>query len=161
MRVTAVPALLTVVALATGCGSAASGSGGGYGASPAPATTASVATIKTAHGSLGTFLVDSRSRTLYLFEKDRRGRSACSGACATAWPPVITTGSPKAGPGVKASFLGTTKRSDGKSQVTYAGHPLYRFSRDTRPGQTAGQGVNAFGAAWYVVAPTGQKIDES
>ena len=81
--------------------------------------------------------------------------SVCSGACAQAWPPATNTGTPKASGAVKASLLGTTKRADGSSEVTYAGHPLYTFAGDTQPGQTTGQGSNGFGAPWWVVTPAG------
>jgi predicted lipoprotein with Yx(FWY)xxD motif len=109
--------------------------------------------------TLGRILVDRAGRTLYLFEKDRNGRSSCSGACAQAWPPVTTTGTPVAGAGVSRSKLGTVRRSSGKRQVTYNGHPLYRYVGDSRPGNTNGQGSNAFGAGWYVMSAAGRKID--
>jgi predicted lipoprotein with Yx(FWY)xxD motif len=117
------------------------------------------ATVKTRHGKLGTFLVGPKGHTLYLFEKDKTKKSTCSGDCATAWPPLLTTGKPKAAGAAKASLLGTTKRDDGTTQVTYKGHPLYYFFKDTKAGDTQGEGVNGFGAAWYVVAPSGTKID--
>jgi predicted lipoprotein with Yx(FWY)xxD motif len=157
---------------AAASGGATAGSGGdygGYGRQPAtPSTSAGAAgtagTIGTASTSLGTVLV-SDGRTVYLFEKDTAGTagspatSACSGACATAWPPVTVTGSPAAGPGVQADLLGTTKRPDGSTEVTYAGHPLYWFSGDSAPGDVNGEGSTAFGAGWYVVSPNGQKVD--
>ncbi len=110
-------------------------------------------------GSLGTILVDSKGKTLYLFTKDKKDKSSCSGACAVNWPPYMTTGKPKAGPGAKASLLGTTKRSTGKLQVTYNHHPLYYFKYDTKAGQWKGENVNAFGSDWYVVSPKGAKIE--
>jgi predicted lipoprotein with Yx(FWY)xxD motif len=119
------------------------------------------ATVKTRHVSLGTIVVDGKSHTLYLFEKDKHGKSACSGACATNWPPLLTKGKPKASGKVKASKLGTTKRSDGTTQVTYGGHPLYTFVLDkNKPGSTKGEGVDAFGAEWYVVGTNGKKIED-
>jgi predicted lipoprotein with Yx(FWY)xxD motif len=120
------------------------------------------ATVKTrTAGDLGKIIVDGRSRTLYLFEKDKNGKSACSGACATNWPPLLTKGKPKASGGVKASKLGTTKRSDGTTQVTYGGHPLYTFVADkNKPGSTKGEGLDAFGAEWYVVGTNGKKIED-
>jgi predicted lipoprotein with Yx(FWY)xxD motif len=144
--------ILTVVALALGVGGvAAVASYGGRGA----------ATIKTRHTSLGTILVDGKGHTLYLFEKDTKNKSKCAGACAANWPPSVTSGKPKAAGGVTASKLGTTKRSDGKTQVTYAGHPLYTFVLDhNKPGSTKGEGVNAFGAEWYVVGTNGKKIEK-
>ena len=104
--------------------------------------------------SLGKILVDAKGHTLYLFEKDKQDRSACSGQCASFWPPLLTSGKATAGVGVKAALLGTTRRSDGKLQVTYAGHPLYRFALDTQAGQTKGEALKKFGAEWYVLAPT-------
>ena len=119
------------------------------------------ATVKTRHVSLGTIVVDGKSHTLYLFEKDKNGKSACSGACAQNWPPLLTKGKPKASGSVKASKLGTTKRSDGTTQVTYGGHPLYTFVLDkNKPGSTKGEGVDAFGAEWYVVGTNGKKIEK-
>lgn len=119
------------------------------------------ATIKTRHTSLGTILVDSRGRTIYLFERDKTKKSTCSGACATNWPPVTTSGAPKAAGGVAARKLGTTKRSDGTTQVTYNGHPLYLFVADqNKPGSTKGEGIRAFGAEWYVMGTNGKKIEE-
>jgi predicted lipoprotein with Yx(FWY)xxD motif len=125
---------------------------------PAPAATSSAATITAKSSSLGTFLVDSKGRTLYLFDADHGAMSTCNGACAEDWPPLTTTGKPKAGAGVKSSLLGTSKRADGTSEVTYAGHPLYYFAGDTGPGQTTGQGSGAFGAPWWVVSPAGKAL---
>jgi predicted lipoprotein with Yx(FWY)xxD motif len=119
------------------------------------------ATVKTRSVSLGKILVNGNSQTLYLFEKDKNGKSACSGACATNWPPVLTKGKPKASGGVKSSLLGTTKRSDGTTQVTYNKHPLYRFKGDAnKVGATKGEGLDAFGAEWYVVGTNGKKIED-
>jgi predicted lipoprotein with Yx(FWY)xxD motif len=110
---------------------------------------------------VGKIVVNGTSQTLYLFEKDKHGKSACAGACAKAWPPLLTKGKPKAGSGIKASLLGTTKRSDGTTQVTYGKHPLYRFAGDhNKVGATAGQGLDAFGAEWYVVGANGKKIEK-
>jgi predicted lipoprotein with Yx(FWY)xxD motif len=121
---------------------------------------ASRAKVGTRHGKLGTFLVAGNGRTLYLFEKDKTSKSTCSGQCAQFWPPLLTSGKPKAGGKAKGSLLGTTRRSDGKLQVTYKGHPVYTFSQDTKAGQTKGEGLKAFGAEWYALAPSGKKIDE-
>jgi predicted lipoprotein with Yx(FWY)xxD motif len=111
--------------------------------------------------SVGKVLVDDKGMTLYLFDKDKDGKSSCTGECATQWPPVVTTDNPTAGQGVNAAWLGTTDRSDGTKQVTYHNHPLYRYSKDTKPGDMAGQGVEAFGAKWYVVDVTkGEKIEK-
>jgi predicted lipoprotein with Yx(FWY)xxD motif len=101
--------------------------------------------VGVASSGLGRVLVDGRGRTLYLFEKDKHGKSACAGQCAGFWPPLIARGKPLATAGAKASLLGTTKRADGRLQVTYNHHPLYTFVKDTSKGQTNGEGVGAFG----------------
>lgn len=119
------------------------------------------AVVKTRKTSLGTILVNAQGRTLYMFMKDKRDKSACSGQCATYWPPLITSGKPHAGAGAKATLLATFKRSDGRMQVTYNGHPLYRFAQDTKAGQTNGEGSSAFGAKWYAVSPAGAKVMKS
>ena len=122
----------------------------------ASSATSKPATVKTGTSSLGKIVVDGKSHTLYLFKKDKNGKSSCSGACAQNWPPLLTKGAPKAGTGAKAGLLGTTRRSDGTTQVTYNGHPLYTFVADNgKPGSTKGQGIDAFGARWYVVAGKG------
>ena len=112
-------------------------------------------------GGLGKILVDSQGRTLYMFQKDTGSMSNCSGACAEDWPPTTTSGKPTGGDGVTASMLGTTKRSDGTTQVTYNGHPLYRFSGDQSAGDTGGQGLFEFGANWYVLSPAGKAVTAS
>ena len=108
---------------------------------------------------LGKVVTDSSGRTLYLFEKDRRGHSACSGACAAYWPPLLTQGKPVARGGAKQSLLGTIKRANGARQVTYAGHPLYRYLLDTKRGETSGEGSTLFGAGWDALTPAGKKIE--
>jgi predicted lipoprotein with Yx(FWY)xxD motif len=121
----------------------------------------SAATVSVRKTKLGRVLVNSRGVTLYLFEKDKKGKSACNGACATAWPPLLTKGKPKAHTGVQASKLGTTRRSNRTKQVTYGGHPLYTFVGDrNKPGSTAGEGSKAFGAEWYVLGTNGKKIEK-
>jgi predicted lipoprotein with Yx(FWY)xxD motif len=110
--------------------------------------------------SLGRILVGPHGRTLYLFEKDTNGKSACAGMCATFWPPLIASGKPVAAAGAKASLLGTTRRADGRRQVTYNHHPLYTFAKDTKKGQTKGEEVDAFGAEWYVTSPAGAKVEK-
>jgi predicted lipoprotein with Yx(FWY)xxD motif len=126
-------------------------------ASPGQASSgAFVALGKTA---LGTVLVDARGRTLYLFDKDKRGKSACYGACAAYWPPLLSSAKPRQGKGVRASLLGLTTRTDGKRQVTYAGHPLYRFIGDKQAGQTTGEGLTDFGAAWDAIASSGRAVE--
>jgi predicted lipoprotein with Yx(FWY)xxD motif len=123
--------------------------------------TSSPATVKLRSTKLGKVLVDAKGRTLYLFEKDKGAKSACSGACAKAWPPLLTQGKPKAAGGARAAMLGTTKRSDGTTQVTYNRHPLYTFVVDhNTPGSTKGEGSQAFGAEWYVLGANGNKIEK-
>jgi predicted lipoprotein with Yx(FWY)xxD motif len=117
--------------------------------------------VAVANTTLGRVLVDGRGRTIYLFAKDKHGNSACSGKCADFWPPLITSGKPLATAGAKASLLGTTRRADGRLQVTYNHHPLYTFVKDTRKGQTNGEGLNVFGAKWYAVSTAGAKIEKS
>ena len=116
------------------------------------------ATVAVAKTRIGRILVDSKGITLYDFVTDKGGVSGCYGACAALWPPLITKGKPHAGPGVRASLLGTTKRKDGKLEVTYNHHPLYYFVTDRKPGQTTGQGVNQFGGPWWVLSPAGKEI---
>jgi predicted lipoprotein with Yx(FWY)xxD motif len=98
---------------------------------------------------------------VYLFEADKGGSSACSGACASAWPPVTTAAAPSGGAGAVAADLGTITRTDGTRQVTYKGHPLYFFIKDKDNGDAYGQGAKAFGASWYVLAPSGSKVNNS
>jgi predicted lipoprotein with Yx(FWY)xxD motif len=124
-------------------------------ASASTRTSPAAVTVKTGGSSLGRIIVDGRGHTLYLFEKDTRTRSACSGTCATYWPPLLASGKPGAGPGVQPHLLGTVSRSDGSKQVTYAGHPLYRYVLDAKPRQVTGEGLQDFGAGWYALAPSG------
>jgi predicted lipoprotein with Yx(FWY)xxD motif len=133
------------------------------GSSPASASSSggnasAATTVRTATGSLGTHLVDGSGRTLYLWVADTSNRSTCTGACADAWPPLTASATPKAGGGARQSLLGTSARSDGTREVTYAGHPLYYYAGDTGSGQTSGQGSDGFGAPWWVVAPSGSAI---
>jgi predicted lipoprotein with Yx(FWY)xxD motif len=126
-------------------------------ASPTPA--AAGETIKVAtDAKLGAILVDEDGKTLYLFVADKSTSSTCYSSCATLWPPVLTTGAPVAGTGTTASLLGTTTRTDGKVEVTYAGHPLYYFIQDKKAGDATGQGINGFGGLWWVVSPSGAAI---
>ena len=115
-------------------------------------------TVAVAKTRIGRIVVDSKGITLYDFVTDKGGVSGCYGACAALWPPLITKGKPHAGPGVRASLLGTTKRKDGKLEVTYNHHPLYYFVTDRKLGQTTGQGVNQFGGPWWVLSPAGKEI---
>lgn len=159
VRLLAGAAALPLIALvAAGCGGGGSDDNA---AATNPPKTASgqSATVGTASaGNLGTILVDSQGRTLYLFQKDSGTKSACFGACATQWPPLRDSGKPTAGSGLNVSLLGTTNRSDGNPQVTYNGHPLYTFEADQKPGDTNGQGLTAFGATWYALDSSGNQV---
>ena len=154
--------IATVLALALGAaacggGSSSSGSsqaGGTQQGGGAPGT------IGVAKSSLGDILVDGKGWTLYLFAKDANGKSACTNSCASAWPPATVSGTPTVGGVLDAGMLGTTTRPDGTTQVTYNGHPLYRFSGDAKAGDTKGEGASAFGAAWYAVSPKGDAVQK-
>jgi predicted lipoprotein with Yx(FWY)xxD motif len=122
--------------------------------SAAPATTV----VQTRNSSLGSILVDSQGRTLYLFAQDTGSRSSCTGSCASVWPPVPVAGTPQVSGAASASAAGVTAGTGGVRQLTYAGHPLYYFAGDGSAGQTRGQGVDEFGAKWYVLNPAGQAI---
>ena len=178
-RMTYALCLLALLAAAVaGCGGGEStggggvyGSGGGESTSEASSggryggakTTASTGTgeagvVKAAKvGDLGTIIVDSEGLTLYDFHKDKGGASSCYGACAAAWPPLLTEGQPKAEAGAMASQLGTTKRKDGTVQVTYNGWPLYTYVGDKGPGEANGNDFSQFGAQWYALTPNGEE----
>jgi predicted lipoprotein with Yx(FWY)xxD motif len=164
-----VAALLGVALVVAACGSSSNTTSSASSAannSPAPASSASsgagsTTSISTAQGSDGTYLTGSSGRALYLWVADSGGKSSCSGACAKAWPPVLSSATPNVSGGATASDLGTISRSDGAKQVTYKGHPLYLFARDGDKGDAYGQGVNGFGASWYVLSPSGSKVDHS
>ncbi len=126
--------------------------------SVARSATESNAPVSLRKTTLGLILVNSRGHTLYLFAKDRNGKSACTGSCAKFWPPLLSQGKPSAGSGVKPSLLGTTSRSNGSRQVTYNKHPLYTYVLDKRAGQTKGEGISAFGARWYAVSARGRAV---
>jgi predicted lipoprotein with Yx(FWY)xxD motif len=167
----AVLALVSLLALA-GCGGSdsSSNSGGVYGggggetaeatkpASSESGGSGAVVTASTA-GDLGKVIVDSKGMTLYDFHKDKGDKSACYGACAKGWPPLLSEGKPQAGEGAMASKLGTVERNDGTTQVTYAGHPLYTFVEDKKPGEANGNDVDAFGAEWYALQPSGEEAE--
>lgn len=158
----AVPAAAIALGAAA-CGSAAASNGTPATArsATAPATAAAGVTLETHQGTAGTFLTDASGRAVYLWHADTGMASKCVGACATAWPPLTTTGSVHAGSGVSASDIGTITRSDGSTQITYNGHPLYEFSGDHQADQTNGQGSTAFGAKWWLVSPAGKAITTS
>jgi predicted lipoprotein with Yx(FWY)xxD motif len=125
-------------------------------AGPPKTASGGTATIGVESNSgLGRIVVDSQGRTVYLFERDTGPKSTCFGDCAVDWPPVTTSGKPTIGEGLNQLMVGTTSRSDGTTQVTYNGHPLYLFEGDHNPGATNGQGLSAFGARWFVLSPAG------
>jgi len=170
------PAIAVFVAGAllviSGCGGGSSSGGGGAYGSGGETTAAKSqnASGETGAGGvvavakspeLGTaILVDSKGFTLYDFHKDKGTKSACYGACAGVWPPLTTSGSAQAMKGAEASKLGTTKRSDGTLQVTYAGHPLYTYTADTKPGQARGNDFSSYGAQWYALMPNGEEAGD-
>jgi len=160
IRLCATAALpITALALA-GCGSSGSNASA---STPAPPTASNgqAATVGVENTNLGDVLVDAQGRTLYLFQKDTGTTSQCTGSCATFWPPDTVTGAATAGSGADAALLATTMRSDGKTQVTYHGHPVYLYSGDHKAGDTTGQGVNAFGASWFALNSAGDAVTSS
>jgi predicted lipoprotein with Yx(FWY)xxD motif len=145
---------VTAFALTACGGGSATGS-----AAPPKTENGRPATVGVANnGSLGKILDDADGRTLYLFAKDSGTKSACTGACASAWPPLRASGKPTLGAGASASLVGKTPRSDGKPQVTYNGHPLYTYTGDQNPGDTNGQGLTAFGGSWFALSPAGNQV---
>jgi len=152
------PFLGLVALAAAACGGGSSGgtqkvssqSGGG----------SSGAVVATKSGSDGTYLVDGKGMTLYLFKADKSSKSTCSSACASYWPAYTTSGTPTVSGDAQQSMVGTSKRSDGSTQVTYNGHPLYHYAQDSSPGDTNGQGSTNFGAEWTIVAPDGTSIEK-
>jgi predicted lipoprotein with Yx(FWY)xxD motif len=154
---------IAVLAIA-GCGSSSSSNTTSNSAATTPTTTAPGPTsgvlVASKSNSLGTILAAGPTkRTVYLFEKDRTPASTCTGECASDWPPVTTTGAPTTSDAAVVAKLGTITRADGTKQITYAGHPLYFFEADTDAADAKGQGSHAFGAGWYVMTPSGAKID--
>ena len=165
--------------LAAGCGSSDSSStggayggesssaGGAYGGNGGGATTQPTSSQSSEGGAtvkvgtvakLGKVVVDSEGFTLYDFHKDKGTTSSCYGGCESLWPPLTTTGKPQ-GEGVSASMLGTTKRKDGTTQVTFAGHPLYTYTADSKPGEANGNDFSSFGAQWYALLPSGAEAE--
>lgn len=175
-RMTYALALLAVLAVAVaGCGSGDSTSGGAYGGKGGSGNSTASSETKPATkseaggdgivsaakvGDLGTVLVDSQGLTLYDFHKDKGGKSSCYGACAGAWPPLLTEGNPQAQGAAERSKLGTTRRTDGTIQVTYAGWPLYTYVGDQGPGEANGNDIDQFGAEWYALQPNGQEPED-
>jgi predicted lipoprotein with Yx(FWY)xxD motif len=145
LTLTGAIAALTVIA---GCGGSTAGT------TPTPAATGTTISVAT-DAKLGQILVDASGKTIYLFVADTGTSSTCYTSCAAIWPPVLTTGAPQAGAGAQASLVGTTVRTDGTTEVTYAGHPLYYFIQDKAAGDAKGQGINGFGGLWWVMSPSG------
>ena len=152
-------AVIPLAALAVaGCGSAS----GGSAAVPAPKTASGqAAAVGVATTRLGKTLVDSKGRTLYAFGHDLKNKSRCSGACASNWPPALSPAKPKVGAGIKSAKLRVIKRSDGGRQLSYAGHPLYRYAGDSKAGDVNGQGLNFFGGVWNVMSGSGKVVTGS
>jgi predicted lipoprotein with Yx(FWY)xxD motif len=162
-------ALIALLAIAGCGGDDSSGSGGGgYGSGNASTTTAAsepsgdgtaALVSATTVPKLGKAIVDSEGFTLYDFHKDKGGKSACYGACAQVWPPLLSEGKPQAGEGAMAGKLGTTKRNDGTLQVTYAGWPLYTYAADKKPGDANRNDIDSFGAESYALQPSGEEAE--
>jgi predicted lipoprotein with Yx(FWY)xxD motif len=114
--------------------------------------------VSAASTGLGRILVNSGGHTLYVFSKDKNDKSACAGMCAQFWPPLLGAGKPRALAGFRASLLGTTRRANGRLQVTYNRHPLYTFLKDKKKGQTNGEGLSAFGGSWHAISPAGTEV---
>lgn len=131
--------------------------------SSAAATTGATVIATKSNPVLGTTILAAgpKKLTVYMFAADHGGTSACYGACAGAWPPVTTTGPPKAEGGASAAKLGTITRTEGVKQVTYGGYPLYYYSPDTTEASISGQGINSFGALWWVLSPAGKIVTKS
>lgn len=167
----ALAALALIAALAiAGCGGSDDGTGGAYGGNgitenttakspPGADSGAAVLTVASATG-VGPVVVDARGFTVYDFHGDEGTTSSCYGACAQVWPPVLTEGDPQVGEGASAAKLGTTKRKDGTVQVTYAGHPLYTYAADKKPGEAKGNDVDSFGAEWYALKGNGEEAED-
>jgi predicted lipoprotein with Yx(FWY)xxD motif len=158
----AIAAVTAVVVAIAGCGgssgsdtTASAQMGGGGGTNVVVSSKSTGSTIALRKTDLGTFLVDPQGRTLYLFEADKTNMSNCSGACLSIWPPFTSSTKPQAASGVDAAKIGTIANN----QVTYNGHPLYTYVGDQKPGDTSGEGLDQFGAKWYVLAASGDKID--
>ena len=158
-RIMVVIGIAVVALVVAACGGSSGGSSGGaYGGSTASHPSGGKGSVALASTSLGKVLVDGNGRTLYLFEADKGTMSNCGGACASAWPPLTTSGKPSAGAGVVAAKLGTAKRADGTTGVTYDGHPLYTYAGDGAPGQTTGEGLTDYGAPWYALSAAGKTV---
>ncbi|HWB69503.1 MAG TPA: hypothetical protein VG518_05960 [Solirubrobacterales bacterium] len=162
----AIAILALAAALFAGCGGGGESSEGGYGPTggsstasrpPSPSSGEGAIVSVTSVPGLGRVLVSSKGLTLYDFRRDKGGKSACYGACAQVWPPLTTGAAPQPSNGVVVAKLGTTRRKDGTVQVTYAGHPLYLYAADTKPGDAKGNDIDSFGGQWYALQPSGEE----
>lgn len=150
-----------LVATACGAGGYAAAKAGSGSAAPAAQTTHSATAVTVGvhtGGRYGSYLTDARGRSLYMFAADTAGKSACTGSCATYWPPLLGMPAQPASAAVMSTKLGTIRRSDGTTQVTYSGHPLYLYIGDGKAGDTKGQGLNLSGGKWWLLSPAGNPI---
>ena len=162
-------ALLAAGVFAAACGGSSSGTKTTVASNPNPSSASTGAatspaaarvSITTHKSPVGTYLTDAKGHALYMFALDSHGTSMCSGACATTWPPLVGAGAQTSG-AANAADAATITRGDGSMQVTYAGHPLYYYSGDSKAGDTNGQGLNVNGGKWWLVAPSGKPITMS
>jgi predicted lipoprotein with Yx(FWY)xxD motif len=155
-RGAALAAAAAVAALAAACGSGAASPGASH---PAASMASSAhPALNVSQTGLGRVIASGSGHTLYLFASDTAMKSTCSGACLHYWPAYTGKLAARAGSGIEAKLVGAIHRPDGTRQVTYAGHPLYTYVGDTRPGQTTGEGLDDFGARWYALAPAGSPV---
>ena len=157
LRATAV--LTAVLTGAVACGSGSSGGNTAQVKSQGGATSAAV--VSTHSSPAGTYLTDGKGRTLYLWTADTGSSSTCAGPCVKVWGPYKTSGTPKVSGDAQQSMVGSTSRSDGSTQVTYANHPLYYYEGDKSAGAMEGQGSDEFGSKWWIVGPDGSAITGS
>ena len=162
---------LTAALAIAGCGSSDDGTGGAYGGKgadtgstepakspPGADSGAAVLTVANAPG-VGPVVVEAKGFTVYDFHKDKGATSSCYGECAKVWPPVLTDGEPQVGEGANLALLGIAMRKDGSKQVTYAGHPLYTYEADKKPGEANGNDIDSFGAEWYALKGNGKEAE--
>jgi predicted lipoprotein with Yx(FWY)xxD motif len=168
MRIRLLPIGMILAATFAGCASSTSSAQDEPASTRAPIATAAASTagakgpkLKITASDYGQILTSGRGRSLYLFTADQGKASNCSGDCATAWPPYIIKSKPVAGPGARSGKIGTTRRSDGSLQATYAGHPVYFYEGDDEPGEVLCQAVNEFGGYWYVLRGSGKAVTPS
>jgi len=154
-----IPVVLAVAVAALAVALTSGGSSKAHNTAAVPPRPASASALDLRTTPLGRILVDANGRTLYLFEADKPDMSNCSGACLSLWPALTSQAEPQAGAGVAAAKIGTIAATGGNRQVTYNRHPLYYYAADQKPGDTNGQGLNQFGAEWYVLAASGDKVD--